>query len=72
MKNESTDPFRPVFPDFPSGERARPLSSKGRNTRRNIAALVVVGIVFLVAIFFVGREREVPADEAAPLPTSVQ
>ena len=69
--NESTDPLRPAYPDAPRGGIAEEHGQRDKGSRRNIALLVIVGIVVLLVIFFVGREQEPTADDA-PLPTSVQ
>lgn len=70
--NESTDPLRPAYPD-PAGSGGTDVTGKRkRGPQRNIAVLVILALVVLLAIFFLGREEGTPDDVPAPVPTTVE
>ena len=70
--NESTDPLRPAYPDAPGSGTSEGADQRSGASRRNLVMLVVLGIALLLVLFFLGRGPEQPADEPAPLPTTVE
>ena len=70
--NESSDPLRPAYPDPAGSGKTEVTGTRKRGPQRNIAVLVILAALVLLVVFLAGREEEKPADELAPLPTTVE